>query len=70
MFIVTEADDAAIRAVFEQEGELAAVLELRRRFRGFTDNAEARASARTIAGWRPLATPTAAVTGPHPGPGR
>jgi hypothetical protein len=31
MFVVTEAEAAAIRAVFEQEGELSAAIELRRR---------------------------------------
>jgi hypothetical protein len=40
MFIVTEADAAAIRAVFDREGELSAAIELRRRFPGITDNAE------------------------------
>jgi len=54
MFLVTEADAAAIRAVFEQEGELSAAIELRRRFPGITDNAKARACVRTIAGWQPL----------------
>jgi hypothetical protein len=54
MFVVTEADAAAIRDVFHQEGELSAAIELRRRFPGITDNAEARACARTIAGWIPL----------------
>jgi hypothetical protein len=34
MFVITEADAAAIRAVFNQEGELSAVIELRRRFPG------------------------------------
>jgi hypothetical protein len=29
MFVVTEADAAAIRAVFTQEGELSAAIELR-----------------------------------------
>jgi hypothetical protein len=53
MFVVTEADAAAIRAVFNQEGELSAAIELRRRFPGVTDNAKARACARTIAGWMP-----------------
>jgi hypothetical protein len=48
MFVVTDADAAAIRAVYEQRGEL------RRRFPGITDNAQARECARTIAGWRPL----------------
>jgi hypothetical protein len=54
MFAVTEAEAAAIRAAFEQGGEFAAAVELRRLFPGVTDNAEARACARTIAAWRPL----------------
>ena len=54
MFVVTEADEAAIRAVYEQRGEFAAALELRQRFPGITDNAQAGACARTIAGWKPL----------------
>ncbi|HEY6457563.1 MAG TPA: hypothetical protein VIY90_19975 [Steroidobacteraceae bacterium] len=31
MFVITEADAAAIRATFNQEGELSAAIELRRR---------------------------------------
>lgn len=62
MFVVTEADAAAIRAAFDQEGELSAAIELRRRFPGVTDNAKARACARTIAGWTPLPTPLCSVT--------
>jgi hypothetical protein len=54
MFVVTEAEAAAIRAVYEQRGEFSAAIELRRRFPGITDNAQARECARTIAGWRPL----------------
>jgi hypothetical protein len=54
MFLVTEADTAAIRAIFEQDGELSAAIELRRRFPGITDNAKARACVRSIAGWKPL----------------
>ena len=54
MFVVTEAEAAAIRAVFEQRGEFAAAIELRRLFPGITDNAQARECARTIAGWKPL----------------
>jgi hypothetical protein len=46
MFAITEADAAAIRTVFEQRGEFAAALELRRR--------QARECARIIAGWSPL----------------
>jgi len=51
---VTEAEAAAIRTAFDQGGEFAAALELRRLFPGVTDNAEARECARTIAAWRPL----------------
>jgi hypothetical protein len=54
MFLVTEADATAIRTIFEQEGELSAAIELRRRFRGITDNAKAREHVRAIAGWKPL----------------
>jgi hypothetical protein len=54
MFVVSEEAAAAIRAIFEKEGELSAAIELRRRFPGVTDNAKARACARSIAGWTPL----------------
>jgi hypothetical protein len=54
MFVVSEAEAAAIRAVYEQRGEFAGAVELRRRFPGITDNAQARECARTIAGWQPL----------------
>jgi hypothetical protein len=57
MFVVTEAEAAAIRAAFDQGGELAAAVELRRLFPGITDNAQARVCARTIAGWKPLKLP-------------
>jgi hypothetical protein len=53
MFVVTKADATAIRAVYQQRGEFAAAVELRRRFPGITDNAQARTWARTIAGWKP-----------------
>ena len=59
MFVVTEADAAAIRAVYEQCGEFAAAIELRRLFPGITDNAQARECVRTIAGWKPLPLRTA-----------
>jgi hypothetical protein len=50
MFAVSDADAAAIRAVFHQRGELSAAVELRRLFPGL--NAEtARECARTIVGW-------------------
>jgi hypothetical protein len=54
MFVVTEADAAAIRAAFDRGGELSAAIEVRRLFPGVTDTAQARECARTIAGWRPL----------------
>jgi hypothetical protein len=54
MFTVTEAEAAAIRTAFNQGGEFAAAVELRRLFPGLTDNAEARECARTIAAWKPL----------------
>jgi hypothetical protein len=50
MFVVTEADAAAIRTVYEQRGELSAAID--RRFPGITDNAQARECARTIAAWK------------------
>jgi len=57
MFVVSEADAAAIRAAFDRGGELSATVELRRLFPGIADNAKARECARTIAGWKPLTTP-------------
>ncbi len=70
MFVVTEADAIAIRATFYQEGELSAAIELRRRFPGITDNAQARACARTIAGWMPPPAPPCSVTRLRPDPDR
>jgi len=54
MFVVSEADAAAIRAAYEQDGELSAAIELRRLFPGITDNENARRCARSIATWTPL----------------
>jgi hypothetical protein len=54
MFLVNETDAAAIRAIFDEHGELSAAIELRRLFPGITDNATARECARSIAGWTPL----------------
>jgi hypothetical protein len=53
MFVVSEEAAAAIRTVYEQEGELSAAIEVRRWFRGITDNAKAAECARAIAGWQP-----------------
>jgi hypothetical protein len=54
MFVVTEAEAAAIRAVYQQRGEFSAAIELRRLFPGIPDNTQARECARTIAGWQSL----------------
>jgi hypothetical protein len=46
MFVVTEADAAAIRTIFNEEGELSAAIELRRPLHGtllFCDGSPARA---------------------------
>ena len=53
MFMLTEADAAAIRAAFEPAGELPAADELWRRCPGVADIAHARHCARIISGWRP-----------------
>jgi hypothetical protein len=50
MFCVTEAEAAIIRDAFEQRGELAAAVELRRLFRGIGNNEVARECVRAIAG--------------------
>jgi hypothetical protein len=54
MFVVSEAEATAIRAAFDQGGELSAAVELRRLFPGVTDTAQARECSRTIAAWKPL----------------
>ncbi len=62
MFMITEADADAIRAVYHEHGELSAAIELRCRFPGIMDNAEARMCAWTIAGWKSLPSPPGSVT--------
>jgi hypothetical protein len=62
MFSVSETEAAAIRAAYRQSGELAAAVELRRRFPGITDNAKASEFVRIIAGWRQLPKADAAIT--------
>jgi hypothetical protein len=54
MFVVSEAEAAAIRAAFQEHGEFAAAVELRRLFPGIRDTAQAQECARTIAGRKPL----------------
>jgi hypothetical protein len=52
-FSVSEAERAAIREAYDQGGELAASVELRRLFPGLANNENTRICARTIASWRP-----------------
>jgi hypothetical protein len=52
MFVVTEAEAAAIRAIFHGRSECSAAVELRRLFPDIADTASAQECARTIAGWR------------------
>ena len=54
MFVISEAEAAAIRATYKQRGEFSAAIELRQLFPGITDNAQARECVRRIAGWWPL----------------
>jgi hypothetical protein len=54
MFSVDEATAAAIRKAYVEDGELSAVIELRRHFPGIVDNENARLCVRTIASWQPL----------------
>ena len=54
MFLVDEQTAEAIRKAYAESGELSAVVELRRRFPGITDNANARLYVRAIASWQPL----------------
>jgi hypothetical protein len=54
MFVVSDAEAAAIRIIFHERGEFSAAVEVRRLFPGIRDTEQARECARTIAGWRPL----------------
>jgi hypothetical protein len=54
MFVVTEEQAAAIRAIWHERGEFSAAVELRRLFPGIRDTEQARVCVRTIAAWRPL----------------
>jgi hypothetical protein len=66
MFLVTEAEAAAIYEIFKRECELSAAIEVRRLFPAITDNVKARAYARTITGWKPPPVPVCPLTRLHP----
>ena len=57
MFVVDEETAAAIRRAWEEGGELAGVVELRRHFPLIADNAHARLCVRAIVRWSPRAAP-------------
>lgn len=57
MFCVDEETAETIRRVFNEEGELSAVVELRRHFPLITDNVRGRECVRIIAGWQPVPPP-------------
>ena len=54
-FCTARVAGASVRHLYEQRGELSVAVKLRRLFPAITDTAQARACARTIAGWKPLA---------------
>ena len=58
MFALNEDEIAAVQAAWDESGELAAAVELRRLFPGIADLDKARQCARTIAGWRRPASAT------------
>ena len=60
MFMVTADDATAIQEAYDRAGELAAVVELKQRFKGITDNEQARRCVRSIVGWRTPETSPAA----------
>jgi hypothetical protein len=63
MFTVDEPTAEAIRRAYDDGGELAGVVELRRHCPLITDNANARRCVRVIAGWTPPANPSRAAGG-------
>jgi len=60
VFCVDETTAEAIRHAFNEEGELSAVIELRRHFPLITDNAKGRECVRIIAGRQPVSPPAKA----------
>ena len=54
MFAVDEATAEAIRRAFNEDGELSAIVELRRHYPAITDYAKARRCVRIIVSWQPI----------------
>lgn len=66
MFTVSATEATSIRTAFEEQGQLSAMIELRRLFPGIRDNVDARRIVRVIAGWTPAPLPPSTVTRLHP----
>lgn len=63
MFAIDEASIEAVRQAFVEGGELAAAVELRRRFTGLSDLATARRVVRLLLCWQPAPRSDAADPG-------
>ncbi len=61
MFAVDDAAAESIRRAYEEDGELAAVVEFRRHFPLIQDGDLARSCVRSIAGWAPIPPTGSAV---------
>lgn len=57
MFVVDPAATAAIHQTFNEDGELAAIVEFRRRYPLLANNEHARTCVHAIAGWQPVVPP-------------
>jgi hypothetical protein len=57
MFAIDDATVVAVRHAFDEHGELAAAVELRRHFAGIGDLAWARQVVRIVLGWQPIQDP-------------
>ena len=57
MFVVDDATAEAIRRAWQEQGELSALIELRRHFPLIADNASARLCLQAIVGWAPRPAP-------------
>ncbi len=65
MFAVDDVAAEAIRRAYEDGGELAGVVELRKHFPLIGDNPDVRSFVRTIASWKPIQPPTLGLTRGH-----
>jgi hypothetical protein len=66
MFAVDERTADAIRRAYDDGGELAGAVELRRHFPLIADNGHARLCVRAIVSWKPLLDPTVGTSGTGP----